>query len=414
MVQANMETTASRLRHAIDGGALPQDRIEFGRQLLAHLAKPTQITVMGLPGSGKTSLVNMLIGKRLVPDLEQVAIIELAHGETARIRFTLRDGSSRDVQGTLDQIDIPEGTVRITQSLPDPTLKDTSFAEINLPTAPAAQTDLLTWAAGHSDIAIWCSPKFDPQQHAIWSSMPDALKDNSFLALTMADRLHMSGRLTAETRRFEHLYADEFLCLYPVATKQALAARQDGRVVDADLWKASGGRAFLDGIQRQIESGRMADLDHADMLLEQFRLIATAEPTPPSEPATPVAAPKAITDPGTEGLRQVAQHKTQDPVAAALQLLQHCADDMLKSCAGSSPADPEMILDRCAKTAQTLSRLMSDTLSEDPRYATMCEDISEGEQMILLFQVEHGETAASDAVTVLLQIKKDLSEASGK
>ena len=80
MVQANMETTASRLRHAIDGGALPQDRIEFGRQLLAHLAKPTQITVMGLPGSGKTSLVNMLIGKRLVPDLEQVAIIELAHG----------------------------------------------------------------------------------------------------------------------------------------------------------------------------------------------------------------------------------------------------------------------------------------------------------------------------------------------
>ena len=127
-----MDPIAIRLQQALQTGALPPEGRSLGQRLLMQLNQPTRIAAIGLAGSGKTSLVNMLLGAALMPDLDGPAAVELAFGETARVEMFLLDGTIQARAGKVDPGGTPANAIRVAQELPDPRLKDWSFLEISL------------------------------------------------------------------------------------------------------------------------------------------------------------------------------------------------------------------------------------------------------------------------------------------
>lgn len=405
--------TTERLQLALNDDSMPHAFLKAGRELLAHLTQPTQIAVMGLAGSGKTSLLNMILRQAVMPDLGAVPIIELIHGKTVRVTYEPLTAPAERRNGLASRDAMPAKTFRVIQELPLPQLQSCGLIEINIPEDAGQQADLLEWVAQKAHIAIWCSETFDDRERMIWSAVPDRLKDHSFLALTKADRLQMKGLLADQISRFESQFADEFLCLYPVATKQAMAACASGAVTRATLWQESGGKALSEGIAHEITTSKLADRDHADVLLTRMGLA-----TPPRAPrAAPAPAAPLVTPPKAERIaaapvapQAVPQMGREEAIDMALSLLQGCANEM---CAGSTDqktAPPERILSHCAQTAQALATLLMDTQPDDPEIGALREDALESEQVILLLMLERNETAASDAISVLLQLKKEMAE----
>ncbi|MCV2877725.1 hypothetical protein OE699_02575 [Sedimentimonas flavescens] len=423
---APLEQIATQLQRALDRGALPPEGQSIGQRLLTHLNSPTRIAVIGHPGSGKSSLVNMLLGEQLMPDLGRVAALELWYGPAPRALFELPDGSVRAKDGLVDPAHIPAGTFRIRQELPDPRLRKRRFLELTLSEGGADQPALLEWMAKRTDIAIWCTQQFNDLERAAWAGVPDHLKDHSFLALTMADRLHMRGELGGRIAALQPVVAEEFLRLYPVATRQAIAAREAAEQTNEKLWSASGGKALFDGIQQQIDVARSADLDHVHILLDRYKVAldeSKPEPAPKAEaapapkaqaaPERPAAPPKPRVD-IADAVRRATQHDPKPEPARvidrALALLQGCAQELIETPEATAGASSDAILERCSQAAEELVTLLSSSDDRSEEIEAFREDAIEGEQMLMLLRLERSENAAADALTVLVQMKKEMSE----
>ena len=435
---AALDQVMIRLHRALEAGSLPPEGHRICQRLMTQLHQPTRVAVIGLAGAGKTSLINMLLGAPLLPALEGLSAVELSYAANARFQVTLLDGTIEISDGSFAPGLLPKGAMKLSMQLPDERLKEWSFTEFGLsPTSPGPRK-VLDWMAERSDLAIWCTQVFDDRERALWSQVPEHLKDHSILALTRADRLYMRGELTDRIAKLQPIVADEFLSLCPIATLQAAAARQNPAGQDEALWKSSGGKAFYLGLRQQVEQARTADLDHAHMLLQRYKVanietdeapagaapdltVATAGKTAgnatgkaagkaasaPTPTPTPTLAGKAVitlAKPST-----AAKPATNAVIEEALGVLRGCAEELMAS--DTAPgAGSERILEQCSKSAGTLVELLSQ--SDDPAadLAALREDAIEGEQMLMLLRLERGENAAEDSLTVILQLKKELSE----
>ena len=412
---AAMDQIAIGLHRALESGSLPPEGRTIGQRLMTQLNRPTRVAVIGLAGSGKTSLVNMLLGASLMPDLKGVAAVGLSYGATARVQVVMADGTVRTGAGLADPSRIPPGAMRVSQELPDQRLKEWSFVEVSPSHSGPEQGQLLAWMAKQSDIAIWCSEQFDDRERALWSHVPEHLKDHSFLALTRADRLYMKGELAGRIARLQPVVSDEFLGLYPIATLQAAAARSAAAERNDPLWQSSGGKAFFEGIRQQVDQARMADLDHAYMLLERYKVALPDQSREvDSAPVVRQTAADAIIKPAASApsVKEPLGRKSSadEVIQRALGVLQGCADELLAAPETASAAVADRILERCCEAAEELVQLMSQTDGTTAELDALKDDVIEGEQMLMLLRLERGESAAEDSLTVLLQLKKEMSQ----
>lgn len=404
------DLTIARLRHALTEQLLPGDFAAMGEAVLDHLTKPTQITAIGRPGAGKTSLLNMILGTPDLPDLPNLRIVELTFGPSPRFKVETTAAAPETHDGIANAELLPEDAIRVIQEMPREALRNRCFAEANLPQDPAALQEVLDWLAETTDITLWCTQKFDSLEAAVWAKAPQALKDHSFLVLTKADQLQMKNALKAETERFEQTLADDFLELCPLATKQAAAARATGAVTNPELWVASGGKALLNRLAQQVGSGQAADLDYAEMLLAQ---VADRMPDVLPEPVSKMSPERSeqeaasASEPHVSDLEPMNKGEALD---TALRILQDCAEDMGAPQANAKPPEPETILTHSAQAAQALATLLMDVNADDEPLSALRDGVMESEQLIMLLQLEGTEAAAGDAVTTLLQLKKNVAE----
>ncbi|MEE4187611.1 MAG: hypothetical protein V2I76_04085 [Roseobacter sp.] len=399
------QQTCARLERAVDAHLLYGDMRTAAQRLLAHLHKPAQITVMGPSGAGKSSLINMLLGGAHSVALRSVPLFELRHGHSETTRIETRDGGVTTYHGGAAQVDLPEDVLRVEQTLPASQLLGRTLVEVALPQDPTLRAEVIDRVIATTDFSLWCSQVFSPAEANVWARMPDCVKDHSFLVLTKADKLQMQGNLHTQTTRFEETLAEEFLALYPVATKQAIAALGGGLECENTLWAASGGKALCDGIAHQITTAQQADLDYADMLLASVPQMQDIPAPAVADQATPVRHVTQQADPKSTG---IAPMQRCEAVETALALLQDCANVMTLDARGMP--QPAEMLAHSAQAAQALATLFMDAGAEDPRINAVREDVLESEQVIMLLQLEGTTAAAGDAVTTLLQLKKEMAE----
>lgn len=401
------DTLSAPLQQVLDTTPLKPEVLAWGQRLVSRLASDIQVVVVGPPDCGKTSVINMLSGEPDLPKGCDVPVIELAAGATRRVVIESGEGEITTRPGHLSDQPVPPDTVRVRQETARADLRGVGFTKVTLAGSPARQAALLNWAVGRADIVLWCTQTFGPPERELWRDVPDAVKDHSFLVLTMADQLLMKGILSERIADLEAGMEDGFLNLFPLATIQAIAARasgadgqagQVGQVGQVGLWKSSGGQAVQHAIDRQIASGRMADQDSAHLFLNRYAPGRAPNRVAP-EPE-PEAAQAATTEPEDARPKQV--------FGDALRVLQTHADRMLAQMGQDQMPDAATVLDQCSAAAAALSDVLGETAQDAAQ--TLRADASEASDMMMLFRLEQTEDAAADAVTLLLQLKREVAE----
>ncbi|TNF59739.1 MAG: hypothetical protein EP307_09880 [Rhodobacteraceae bacterium] len=408
------ENVLQELAAALSSDQVPREAKLHGSRLLDRLQAPVQVVVMGKPQSGKSRLINMLLGQPVYPRIADLPAFEVVHGDRERTLIVHEDERVEDWRGGAGD-PLPADTAMVRVELPLPILRRLALTEVTLSGPTDAQRAAAAWAMDRADIAIWCTQSFDAIERSLWAPAPDRLKDHSFLVITKADQLLMKGQLQGRLAELEDIVAQEFHSLYSVATIQAISAREKASDPDGGGWTASGGRALHDAVLRLVETGRRADADNALLFLSRYSAIiaqAARRPEParekaPTEAQRPAPVARVALDaPGLVGMST----RNRQIFSEALDYLQERADRMITAMEAAGGNSQGMILDHCLETANTLSELLADFDSSDPALSALQDDVLESADMMLLLRLEQTEDAAADAVTLLMQLKKEVAE----
>ncbi len=302
-------TAAQRLGQLLDRGLLPAGGpAEAAERLIERLERPARVALLGLPGAGKSAVLNLLAGTVVVPEMLRLPTIVAQFGPEARMLCTLADGRTEVVPGNdLSQV-LKLNPALVTLELDIPALKVISLLEVSAGAMEAEQRRAAVWASKRADIVIWCTTSYLPKEQAVWDSMPDSVKDNGFLFLTKVDLLGSRDAAAGMLERVEARAGEEFRQVLSISAKQARTATASGGVIDRDLFRDSGAAAVISTIKHRVQMARRADTDMAELLLarhvEASSIVAKrfaepkAEPTPPPAwiaPPDEMAAPETVT-----------------------------------------------------------------------------------------------------------------------
>ena len=442
---------------------LASDRLSAGPRrtaegLARRLSTPVRVIVAGPSGAGRSCLVNLMLGARRVPSPGPHPQLLIRHG-AAGVTFSWPDGSVEAVApGAVTRHADEPGLVAILTA-GDRILDRISLGE---PASGAGLDAAASLAATDADIVLWCSQAFTPEEQAAWAGVPDHVKDHAFFALTKADQLAAAGHLADRIAAISDRVGDEFHSLFPVATLQGLDACGDGGSVDGAMLRASGGAALIEEVMRHADEGRRADQDGALLFLERHReaeiglppideaprptptpapapaAIQVQSPAPAPEPAPPPAAalpphtpdplivrpaptpvaPRAPAvalalaattepepDPDTLAL-PISDLDEQALLAEAFETLRVRATELADFVALEGP---DVVLPHCSETVEILSDLLADLTAPDGGdLARVAADVELASELLLLMQLERGGSPAEDAVSLLLQIRREV------
>ncbi|TCM88162.1 hypothetical protein [Rhodovulum steppense] len=376
-----MSTTFDRgvladLEETLAASDLPGKARDYGKRLLARLRVPLRLVVTGPAGSGKSELARLLCG-------HAAPTVVTGPGEPSETPSALFCN-----------------LVVIELGLPSPGGGFQSAGAIEQ-TSP--------------DIILWCTQGFAHDEAQIWARVPDNLKDHAFLVLTRADELMCMGVLEERLDDLREVVETEFHSLLPIATAQAAAAMASTETADRALLARSGATALFEALSRMIEQGRSADLDAASLFVRRHSQAAlhTRPQTRPLD-APPGMAPVEMTN--RNGRAEMPQNGATDAPACApalpdpevvasaraIRLLDGHSGDFPDAIGENDPAEIEGLLALCARTTEELGEIIEDA----GLVGDLAEDILEANEMLLLLTLEQDETAAADAVTLLLQLRR--------
>jgi hypothetical protein len=405
-----------RLGRVLDRGNLPPPYARCGARLLSLLTRPVQVVVTGFAESGKTKLLEMMSAHPDVGCAQTVPVFELSYGDIEQALIERADGSVSMVRGFLKQCEIPKDALRVRQELPDPNLIQQDYIEIGLGSTEPERQSALEAVIARADLIIWCSQDFTREEQRLWSTVPDHIKDHSILALTKADQLLMRDVLNDNIARLEPIVTNEFLGLFPIATIQGVTAQTGAENVNDRLWAASGGKSLMQLVSRHIRHGRTADIDQAQVFLDRVALKIPQDAEQP--PETLKATPKPVGATETDTAEATQSEATHDEgardettiglLSEAVDVLQRHAGQMFDALDESEDVDSAKIIDSCSDAVRSVSNLLGSGTG-DAATDALQSDLQDGEEMLMLFQLERGEDAAVDAVALVLQLRKELA-----
>ncbi|KIT15278.1 hypothetical protein [Jannaschia aquimarina] len=472
--EAAAQATRDALARALETGALPADTRDTAKALLNRLDMPVRVAVMGLPGSGKSRVVDTMLGAPVIPDLpagSRWPTLRLVHGDGSST-VTHADGRRETHPPGVSLIGLTKGAALIEMTRDLPSLKRLTLTEVTATLDPTAQHRAAAWAAAENDVAIWCTRAWEPLERDVWEKMPERLQVNAVLALTHRDRLRTpEGSFERLSESSGHLF-DRIVMLD--AARAALARHADG-TTDTKLLRAAGGADLVQAVRRIIDRGRQAVLDQADVLLirngiDPAAAQTKAEPTKPAEdtssdpvaaalarigdakpaaepagsdpvtePATvaapskpdpsPVAAspepapapdaePAAEPEPIAEPAPKVATAPKAPPppvplTGAAREAIEVAAARLARvgsELAAEAEPDAAALTRRAVSEATWLADHLDEAADEAPELSPRANFAQDAADVVQLIRLEGEETGAGDALALLLQLRRALDD----
>ncbi len=377
---------------ALESGMLPLDAVQTAKNLVRRLGSTVRVAVLGLDNAGKSKLMNFMAGQEIIPKGADWPALEICWGPVNRTLITRPDGTVDASENIVGSDITNKNSTGLKVEIPLDILQSISLSKCYHAGGEEDYFDVVLHAVEQADIVLWCSQQFSELEKALWSVVPEELKDHSFFVLTKADELAVAGKLNSVISEIQDAVADEFHSLIPLATLQAIAASDEKANGDDTAYVASGGQALMSAIMHQVEMGRQADEDSALLFLKRHNLDDLV--VAPTKPVAKVAA--------QVGLDELTR--------TALSLLQKKSTELQDIVTAETEEEASEVLEFCADTANQLADIFIDEISTDGNVLNMQGDLMEATDVILLMQLESDATSAADAVTLLLQVQRDLAD----
>lgn len=237
-----------------------------------------------------------------------------------------------------------------------------------------------------ADICIWCTAEFSPAEAQLWNSVPDVLKDHSFL-VPVADPATAPQRLHESQLAFlEGVAAEEFYGLFPIV----VTAQPDTKQADMAT-------ALLRELTVMVSWEHAAEVDNALAFIDIYS----------GEATQPVAALIATGPSGS----MLGSDPFQANIRAGLDAIAAYARDLAPEQASADPEGLSRILTACTAAAEDLAEALQTSSPAGgvcPELAPLEEDARAAADSILLLSMEGGLVQTIAAVTTLLQMRRAL------
>lgn len=361
----------ARLRAAAEDGNLPASARSVAHDLASRLEGGVRIVVLGPTGTGKSALCDAIF---------QGLLCAPQSGPPAPARCFVNESRA--------EVSFSGMEVRRIETRSSP-FGDAQVIDLEMPSDAQAAGAITSQALECADIVLWCTASFTPAEAAQWAQVTDALKDHSFLVLTQADRLAEAGLLQERVQRLQDVVAEEFHSLLPTTTAAVQASAAQDQLVPSDQFAAAGLKALVEAVSAMVSEGQRADLDSALLMLERHGLLAgdtpsALTPDPKDTPASP-------------------------EFKSAQELLVERALDLAEMGFDEAEDDMSEILELCGTISEELVDAIEAEAGRYPHLAPWCDNFQDGNDKIMLMSMENDTRSAADAVTILLQMQRDMA-----
>jgi hypothetical protein len=235
---------------------------------------------MGLPGAGKTALLNLLAGETVVPENVSLPRLQLRRGQSPVMTLVFADGSTSQKPGRDLLAAATLGPVSVILDLPLQSLSLITPMELAPGASDTNQARAINWASKHADVFIWCSEKFTEGEQLLWQGVPTVVKDQGVLLITKTDLVGDFNKIPALINGIAQVAGDEFSSILPVSARLANQSFSADGSLDRDMFRTSGAPRLIAEIRSQIEKIRQTDADTATMMLVRYAVAATHQAAP--------------------------------------------------------------------------------------------------------------------------------------
>jgi energy-coupling factor transporter ATP-binding protein EcfA2 len=270
------------------------------QRLSAWAARKPRVALMGEFSSGKSTLLNLLLGEDLLPT--RVTATELppvwfSHGEP-RAFWMDRAGQRHALDfGSFEGV--PRSALCIRIFAPAPILGRCDILDTPGISDPNLEEESWRFPLGQASFVLWCTPAtqaWRETERSTWLSLPERLRACSLVVVTRADKLSAADRekVARRVRRETAGFFDGHVLL---AGPDALRGRAElAETGNANLWEASGGAELAARLDLALASARAARA----RLLRRYHLLDA----PRAEEVVPlrlVESPEPMRPPPLEG-----------------------------------------------------------------------------------------------------------------
>lgn len=230
-----------------------------------------RIALMGEFSAGKSTLMNLLLGFDPLPvqiTATRVPPVWVSRGQQSVTR--IRTDGEEDLLTLEDLADTPlEGTQVIRVSLESEILELCDLMDIPGISDPNISHEDWSALVDEVDSVIWCThatQAWRQSEAAIWEEISARTNGNNILLVTQFDKLQSDRDRSRVLARLRKEAGHLFQAIYPLATLEALEAGED-----EEIWKKSGGAAFVEHLVGMLVQPGVAHLsvaENADRVVE--------------------------------------------------------------------------------------------------------------------------------------------------
>jgi len=206
--------------------------------------RKTRIGLMGEFSAGKSTLSNLLVGGNALPvqvTATQLPPVWISQGNHAPFMVDVNDEVHKVNPSDLSDIDVHETKyIRF--------FRDADLLElcdlVDMPgiSDPNMESEVWERVLPHVDMVIWCThatQAWRQSEAAVWSMVPQELKEKSILLLTRMDKILTERDRLRIIHRVRKEAGSEFREIFPVSLLQAIEAGDD-----REKWERSGAEAL--------------------------------------------------------------------------------------------------------------------------------------------------------------------------
>ena len=202
-----------------------------------------RIAIMGEFSAGKSTLSNLLLGRRALPEkvtATRLPPVWISAGDAEPYRVAI-DGTEHPV--SLDRLEeVPlEDTLYVKLAFDAEILDQCDLIDFPGISDPNMASEVWERMLGEVDGVLWCThatQAWRQSEAAVWERITDDVRKNSLLLVTRFDKLTTENDRARVCARLARETAGLFAGTCPISLIQAIEA------TDADQWQACGAEAF--------------------------------------------------------------------------------------------------------------------------------------------------------------------------